>query len=97
MNDKMKINLSIGGNFYPINIDREEEEVVRAAAKQVDTWFNKYRRNFDKVTPLQAMTMAALQFAVENLKANKNNDTGPYEAKIEELSNLIEGCIRQED
>jgi cell division protein ZapA len=96
MNDKMKINLSIGGNSYPINIDREDEELVRLAAKEVDTWYNKYRVRFVKVSPIQAMTMAAFQFSIGSLKAEKLNDTEPYYTKINELSNLLEEYIQKE-
>ena len=36
MNDKIKINLQMAGASYPLTINREDEEMVREAAKQVD-------------------------------------------------------------
>ena len=36
MNDKIKINLQRAGASYPLTINREDEEMVREAAKQVD-------------------------------------------------------------
>ena len=36
MNDKIKINLQMAGAAYPLTINREDEEMVREAAKQVD-------------------------------------------------------------
>ena len=35
MNDKIKINLQIADSYYPLTINRDEEETVRVAAKQV--------------------------------------------------------------
>ena len=35
MNDKIKINLQMAGAAYPLTINREDEEIVREAAKQV--------------------------------------------------------------
>jgi cell division protein ZapA len=93
MSDKMKINLYIGGEVYPQNIAPEDEEVIRAAAKQVDMWFNKFRERYD-VSAVQAMTMTAVQFAVEYLKALKCNDTEPYSTKIDELNKIIEEYIQ---
>ena len=36
MNDKFKIHLEIAGRKYPLNIKREDEEVVRQAAALVN-------------------------------------------------------------
>mgnify|MGYP000556235061 CR=1 FL=1 len=43
MNDKIKINLQIADSNYPLTINREEEQTVREAAKQVNIRLNKYR------------------------------------------------------
>ena len=43
MSDKIKINLRIADSNYPLPINREEEEIVREAAKQVNIRLNKYR------------------------------------------------------
>ena len=51
MNDKIKINLQMAGSTYPLTILREEEEMVREAAKQVDIRLNAYREHYQNVTP----------------------------------------------
>lgn len=94
MNDKLTINLSIAGFSFPVNIERKDEELVRAAAKEVEIRFNNYRTHFD-VTPIQAMTMAAYQSAVNEFEGKTMNDTEPYAAKIEELSELLEDYIQK--
>ena len=40
MNDKIKINLQIADSNYPLTINREEEQMVREAAKQVNVRLN---------------------------------------------------------
>ena len=40
MNDKIKINLQMAGAAYPLTINREDEEIVREAAKQVNIRIN---------------------------------------------------------
>lgn len=42
MNDKIKINLQMAGAAYPLTINREDEEIVREAAKQVNIRINAY-------------------------------------------------------
>ena len=46
MNDKITINLQMAGSTYPLTILREEEEMVREAAKQVDIRLNAYREHY---------------------------------------------------
>lgn len=48
MNDKIKINLQMAGASYPLTINREDEEMVREAAKQVDIRLNAYREHYQK-------------------------------------------------
>ena len=90
MNDKIKINLQMAGATDPLTILREEEEMVREAAKQVDIRLNAYREHYQNVTPEKIIAMVAYQFALENLKMKKRNDTRPYADKIEELTEVLE-------
>ncbi len=50
MNDKIKINLQMAGASYPLTINREDEEMVREAAKQVDIRLNAYREHYQNVS-----------------------------------------------
>jgi cell division protein ZapA len=97
MNDKLKINLLICGTNYPMTIDPSEEKVLRAAAKQVESLFNKFTGLYSKITPIQAMTMTALTFATDCGKIDDKKDTSPYSNKINELSELVEKCIREDE
>ena len=50
MNDKIKINLQMAGASYPLTINREDEEMVREAAKQVDIRLNAYREHSECIS-----------------------------------------------
>lgn len=80
----------MAGSTYPLTILREEEEMVREAAKQVDIRLNAYREHYQNVTPEKIIAMVAYQFALENLKMKSRNDTRPYADKIEELTEVLE-------
>ena len=68
MNDKIKINLQMAGASYPLTINREDEEMVREAAKQVDIRLNAYREHYQNVSLERIIAMVAYQFALENLQ-----------------------------
>lgn len=90
MDDKIKINLLMGGNTYPLTILREDEELVRAAAKQVNIRINAYKELYPNLPDERVATMAAYTFAWEALKEKKRNDTAPYAEKVDELTDVLE-------
>ncbi|WP_321331708.1 cell division protein ZapA [uncultured Bacteroides sp.] len=96
MNDKIKINLQIADSNYPLQINREEEEIVREAAKQVNIRLNTYRTHYKNVDPEKIIAMVAYEFSLDNLKLRQRNDTEPYKEKIEELTEVLEEYFRKE-
>ena len=48
---KGKINPKIADSNYPLTINREEEQMVREAAKQVNIRLNKYREVYKNLEP----------------------------------------------
>lgn len=97
MDDKIKINLQMAGAIYPLTIRREDEEIVRNAAKQVDIRLNQYRERY-KNAPLKQehiIAMVAYQFALESLQQQQRNDTEPYTDKIAELTDLLENYFKE--
>ena len=66
MDDMMKIHLLIDNERYPMTIRREDEQLYRDAAKQIDNKLNKYRSYYPDFSPARHWAMAALELAFEN-------------------------------
>ena len=96
MNDKIKINLQMAGASYPVTINREDEEMVREAAKQVNIRFNLIQERYQNVAPERVIAMVAYQFVLENLQLKDRNDTEPYTTKIKELTEVLETYFKQQ-
>ena len=95
MNDKIKINLQIADSNYPLTINREEEEMVREAAKQVNIRLNAYREYYKNLEPEKIIAMVAYQFSLEKLQLMQRNDTTPYTEKVKELTELLEDYFQE--
>ncbi|MCD8030452.1 MAG: cell division protein ZapA [Bacteroides sp.] len=95
MEDQIKINLQIADAYYPLTIKREDEEMVREAARQVNIRLNAYREHYKTLDTDKILAMVAYQFSLERLQLQDKNDTGPYTAKIEELTKELEQYIRK--
>jgi len=96
MNDKIKINLQIAENNYPLTISRDDEEMVREAAKQVNIRLNAYRSHYPSLNLEKVIAMVAYEFSLETLKQKDKNDTVPYMEKINELTGVLEDYFRKE-
>jgi cell division protein ZapA len=93
MDDKIKINLRIGGNNFAVSILREHEEIVRRAAKEVESRYNLLMNQYGNLSKEQAIAKIAYDFALENLRLQEQHDTEPYDRKITELTQEIEDCF----
>lgn len=96
MDDKFLINIEIAGTKYPLTINRQEEEVVRAAAAQINSKILQYRQYFNsEVNIKDLLAMVAFQLSLTNLKLEKRNDTAPFTDAIERLRKEVEACLGQ--
>ncbi len=94
MNEKFLINIEIAGKKYPLTIDRQEEEIMRAAAMQLNSKLLQYRQHFNsKLDVKDLLAMVAFQLSLENLRMEKRNDTGPFVDAIKRLTGDVEACL----
>ena len=95
MDDRMKINLLIDCQKYPLNIRREDELLYRDAAKLIDKTLNKYREWKPDLISNQHWAMAALELAYAFISNKDKNDTQPYLRKLEELTRELDNVISE--
>lgn len=96
MDDKIRIKLMIADTYYPLTIRRDEEELVRKAAKQVNDKLNKYRAHFPSLEPEKFLAMVALELSTDNLRLENKNDTDSFTEKIKILTEELETYFRKE-
>ena len=91
-------NLHMADACYPVFINPENEEIVRAAAKQVNTILGEYREKWGHLNlePEKIIVMVAYQFSLEKLQLLQRNDTAPYTEKVKELTELLEDYFKKE-
>lgn len=92
--EKFVIQLMIGNQIYPISIRREQEELFRKAAKQINEKLNRYQQAYPHQGYEKYMSVALLDFAVNVLQLEKINATEGYRKSIEQLTTEIEQALR---
>lgn len=84
-NKRLSINIKIDGRIFPLEINRDEEERYRKAAKMVNEIVNKFRTTFRDQESQDILAMSAFQLALSNVELQDRNDNSLF---IDELKNL---------
>ncbi len=90
MNDKLTITLHIAGEQLRLTIPREEEELMREAASQINEVMRKMQKSFHDISATRAWARVALAFAQGYLVARSaetetNRLLASLESRIDEL------------
>ena len=97
MNETFLIHIEIAGRRYPITIQRDKEESMRAAAKQINQKVLQYQSKYGTQLDTQDMlAMIALQLSVENLAWEDKHDTSPFEDTIRELNDELDKYLKDQ-
>jgi len=94
MDTKLSIKVNVADRYYPLNIDRDREEIIRKAAKLINEKVLQYKQKYKDKDTQDFLAMASLQFVIKVIESEKNTDVSPIleELKLmeQELSEFIE-------
>ena len=93
MDDKFSINVKIGERFYPLRIDRADEERIRLAAKLINDKVTLYKQKYSDKDVQDCLTMASLQFVIKMLELESRNDESPVISAVTELNEKLEQLL----
>ncbi len=97
MKDKLSINIKIASRIYPLTINREEEEKYRLAAKLFNEVVNTYRKNFSKSDTQDILAMAAFQFVLERVEADKQSENESLLEVIKDVKDDIDDFLKEKN
>jgi cell division protein ZapA (FtsZ GTPase activity inhibitor) len=89
------IKLQIGGRFYPLIIDRKDEEKVRKAAKVINEKFEQYQQRYRDKDGQDFLAMAAFQFVLKLIEFEEKSDETPLISAIVEITEQLEEFIQK--
>ncbi|MDG1901054.1 MAG: cell division protein ZapA [Bacteroidales bacterium] len=90
MKAEINIKVDIGGRPYNLTISRDEEEVVRKAAEDVNKTISKYSKAFEYKDLQDLYAMVSLQYAtgtihIENEKSFKEEEMKDKLKEVDEF------------
>ena len=96
MEDKLAIKVQIAERFYPLKIERREEERIRKAAKLINDRLLQYKQRYTDKDPQDFLAMAALQFVIQLLDCESKQNFLSLEEDLKALSEELDVLLKEE-
>jgi len=95
MEDKLSIKVNVADRYYPLKIERTDEERIRKAAKLINDKVLQYKQRYADKDTQDFLAMAALQFVIKAIESEESIDITPVINDINGLSDELEDFIEQ--
>jgi len=95
MDNKLSIRINIGDKYYPMRIHRDEEELIRKAAKIINDKLTQYRTKYAERDMVDLLAMTALQYTKNFLIKDTENNLSHVNDEIRQINVELEDYINQ--
>jgi cell division protein ZapA len=96
MEDKLSIKVNLVDRYYPLKIDRKDEEKIRKAAKLINERVLQYKQRYTDKDTQDFIAMAALQFVIKNLEIEEQTNLQSIIEGINEINSELEEYLSKE-
>jgi cell division protein ZapA len=96
MDDKLSIKVNVADRYYPLKIERKDEEKIRKAARLINEKVLQYKQRYLDKDVQDFLAMAALQFVTRVIEMEDKFDIMPLEQKLQELNEELGEYLKGE-
>ncbi len=96
MDDKLSIRVNVVDRYYPLKINREDEEKIRSAARMINEKVVQYKNRYNDKDTQDFLAMVALQYVIKLLEFEKEQDVTPLIDTVEALNEQLDDFITKE-
>ena len=96
MDDKFSIRVNVADRYYPLKIERQDEEKIRRAARMINEKVLQYKQRYTDKDVQDFLAMAALQFVIKVIDNEKNDDISPVFDGVKEIISELNEYINKE-
>jgi hypothetical protein len=95
MEDKLTIRVNIVDRYYPLKIDRKDEEKIRKAAKKINDTVTQYQKLYESKDGQDFLAMVAIQFVTRLVEAEEHQDVHPVLEEVRHFEEVISEILNQ--
>ena len=97
MDDKLSIRINVADRYYPLKIDRDNEEDIRKAARLINEKVLQYKQKYVDKDIQDFLAMASLQYVIKMLELEKSNKKEDLSESLKELTSSIEEVLNRKE
>jgi len=95
MEDKLSIRVNIADRYYPLKIDRGDEEKIRKAAKMINDKVLQYKQRYTDKDVQDFLAMAALQYVIKVIECETTINVSPELDEIKDLNDELDEFLKR--
>ncbi len=96
MDDRLSIRVNVADRYYPLKIERKDEEKIRKAARMINEKVLQYKQRYTDKDVQDFLAMAALQFVIKVIDSEKKDDISPVFDGVKEIVSELNEYINKE-
>ena len=93
-NEMLSIKVQVAERFYPLKIKRQDEEKIRKAARLINDKVLQYKQRYTDKDTQDFMAMAALQFVINLLDCEQQQNVVSLEKELGVLSSELDELLK---
>jgi cell division protein ZapA len=93
MDEKLSIRVNIADRYYPLKIEKEDEEKIRKAAKLINDKVFQYKTKYADKDIQDFLAMAALQFVIRLIEMEEKQEGTSLLQKLQRLNDELEEIV----
>jgi cell division protein ZapA (FtsZ GTPase activity inhibitor) len=96
MDDKLSIRVNVADRYYPLKVERDNEEKIRRAARLINEKVLQYKQRYTDKDVQDFLAMAALQFVIKLSEEEEELSNSYLPDTLKELINKIDSVLESE-
>ena len=97
MDDKLSIRVNVADRYYPLKVNRDDEEKIRKAARLINEKVLLYKQKYVDKDTQDFLAMAALQYVIKLLENENRLEKEDLALSIRELTGMIESVLEEKE
>ena len=97
MDDKLSIRVNVADRYYPLKVEREDEEKIRRAARLINEKVLLYKQRYSDKDVQDFLAMAALQFVIKLIEGEEKLSNDYLPDAIRELTQKLETVLEEKE
>jgi cell division protein ZapA len=97
MDDKLSIRVNVADRYYPLKVERENEEKIRKAARMINEKVLQYKQRYTDKDVQDFLAMAALQYVIKLTEDEEKIENDYLPDAIKELIMKIDSVLETKE